>query len=117
VSGKVYIMGKGKPDLLHGTLDLLILRSLSVSPMHGWGISKHIQLISEDVLEVNQGSLYPALYRLEDRGWIKAEWGTTDTGRRAKIYGLTKVGKKQLAEEASHWEAFTLAVNRVLGTA
>ena len=110
-------MGKGKPDLLHGTLDLLILRSLSANPMHGWGISKYIQQISEEVLEVNQGSLYPALYRLEDRGWISAEWGTTDTGRRAKIYSLTKIGKKQLATEESHWEAFSLAVSRVLGTA
>ena len=110
-------MGKGKPDLLHGTLDLLILRSLSVNPMHGWAISKHIQQISEDVLEVNQGSLYPALYRLEDRGWVGAEWGTTDTGRRAKIYSLTKRGRKQLATEESQWEAFSLAVNRILGTA
>ena len=110
-------MGKGKPDLLHGTLDLLILRSLSVTPMHGWGISKHIQQISQDTLEVNQGSLYPALYRLEGHGWIAAEWGTTGTGRRAKIYALTKHGRKQLVTEESHWEAFSLAVNRVLGTA
>jgi PadR family transcriptional regulator PadR len=110
-------MGKGKPDLLHGTLDLLILRSLSANPMHGWAISKHIHQISKDVLEVNQGSLYPALYRLEDRGWISAEWGTTDTGRRAKIYSITRHGRKQLAAEESHWEAFSLAVNRVLGTA
>jgi PadR family transcriptional regulator PadR len=110
-------MGKGKPDLLHGTLDLLILRSLSLTPMHGWAISKHIQLTSEDVLEVNQGSLYPALYRLEDRGWISAEWGTTETGRRAKIYSLTRHGQKQLAKEESQWAAFSMAVNRILGTA
>lgn len=110
-------MGKGKPDLLHGTLDLLILRSLSVNSMHGWAISKHIQQISENVLEVNQGSLYPALYRLEDRGWISAEWGTTDTGRRAKIYALTRQGRRQLAKEESHWASFSQAVNRVLGTA
>jgi PadR family transcriptional regulator PadR len=110
-------MGKGKPDLLHGTLDLLILRSLSVNPMHGWAISKHIQQISEEVLAVNQGSLYPALYRLEDRGWITAEWGITDTGRRAKIYSLTGKGRKQLAQEETQWAAFSLAVNRVLGTA
>ena len=109
-------MGKGKPDLLHGTLDLLILRSLSVNSMHGWAISKHIQQISESVLEVNQGSLYPALYRLEDRGWISAQWGITDTGRRAKIYALTRQGRKQLAKEESHWASFSLAVNRVLGT-
>lgn len=110
-------MGKGKPDLLHGTLDLLILRSLSQGDMHGWGISKHIQSISERVLEVNQGSLYPALYRLEDRGWIAAQWGVTGTGRKAKIYRLTKAGRKQLAQEESNWAAFSLAVNRVLGTA
>lgn len=110
-------MGKGKPDLLHGTLDLLILRSLSASPMHGWAISKHIQQISEAVLEVNQGSLYPALYRLEDRGWISAEWGITETGRRAKIYSLTRQGRSRLSEETSQWEAFSSAVNRILGTA
>jgi transcriptional regulator len=110
-------MGKGKPDLLHGTLDLLILRSLSVNPMHGWAISKHIRALSEDVLEVNQGSLYPALYRLEARGWLEAEWGVTATGRRAKVYSLTRSGKKRLAQEESHWEAFAMAVSRVLGTA
>jgi len=110
-------MGKGKPDLLHGTLDLLILRSLGMSRMHGWAISKHIQAISEDVLEVNQGSLYPALYRLEGRGWITADWEVTATGRRAKVYTLTRSGRKQLAQEESQWEAFSLAVNRVLGTA
>lgn len=110
-------MGKGKPDHLHGALDLLILRSLSVSSMHGWGISKHIQQISEGFLAVNQGSLYPALYRLEDRGWIRAEWGLAPTGRRAKIYHLTRKGARQLAQEESEWAAFSLAVNRVLGTA
>jgi len=110
-------MGKGKPDLLHGTLDLLILRSLDTSRMHGWAISKHIQAMSEDVLEVNQGSLYPALYRLEGRGWITAGWEVTSTGRRAKVYTLTRSGRKQLVQEESHWEAFSLAVNRVLGTA
>ena len=109
-------MGKGKPDLLHGTLDLLILRSLDKSPMHGWAISKHIHALSEDVLEVNQGSLYPALYRLESRGWIVAGWEVTSTGRRAKVYTLTSIGRKQLTQEESHWEAFSLAVNRVLGT-
>lgn len=110
-------MAKRKPDLLHGTLDLLVLRSLDTSPMHGWAISKHIQGISESVLEVNQGSLYPALYRLEGRGWIKAEWEVTSTGRKAKVYSLTSAGKRQLAQEESHWAAFSLAVNRVLGTA
>ena len=80
-------MAKGKPDLLHGTLDLLILRSLDRIPMHGWAISKHIQALSEEVLEVNQGSLYPALYRLEGRGWIAATWEVTSTGRRARGLG------------------------------
>jgi transcriptional regulator len=110
-------MGKGKPEHLHGALDLLILRCLAVGPMHGWGISKLIQQISDGVLEVNQGSLYPALYRLEDQRWIKAEWGRAPTGRRAKIYDLTPAGKKQLAREESAWEAFSTAVNRVLETA
>jgi len=109
-------MAKRKPDLLHGTLDLLILRTLSASPMHGWAVSKHIQSISEDVLEVNQGSLYPALYRLEARGWIEANWEISSTGRRAKVYSLTRSGRKQLAQEESRWQVFSLAVNRVLGT-
>jgi transcriptional regulator len=108
---------KGKPELLHGTLELLILKTLAVQPMHGWAISKHIQQISQDVLEIGQGSLYPALYRLEDREWIKAKWGVADTGRRAKVYSLTPRGVKQLANEEAHWEAFSLAVSRVLGSA
>jgi transcriptional regulator len=108
-------MGKKKPDLLHGTLDLLILRSLQSTPMHGWAISKHIESMSEDVLEVNQGSLYPALYRLEGRGLISAGWEITPTGRRAKVYSLTRAGRKQLAQEESQWAAFSVAVNRVLG--
>ena len=110
-------MAKGKPDLLHGTLDLLILRSLNENPMHGWAISKHIQALSQEVLEVNQGSLYPALYRLEGRGWISGDWEVTATGRRAKVYSLTKAGRKQLAREESHWAAFSLPMNRILGTA
>lgn len=110
-------MAKRKPDLLHGTLDLLILRSLGTSPMHGWAISKHIQALSEDVLEVNQGSLYPALYRLEGRGWIEAAWEITSTGRRAKVYSLTREGKGHLQQEEARWADFSLAVNRVLGTA
>jgi transcriptional regulator len=110
-------MGKGKPEHLHGALDLLVLRCLAVGPMHGWGISKHIQQISEGVLEVNQGSLYPALYRLEDQGWLKARWGHAPTGRRAKIYDLTPSGRKQLAKEESAWVAFSAAVGRILETA
>lgn len=109
-------MRKGKPDLLHGTLELLILKTLAVQDMHGWGIAKHIQQLSHDVLEIGQGSLYPALYRLEDRGWIEAAWGVAETGRRAKFYSLTRRGARELASEEAHWEAFSLAVNRVLGS-
>ena len=110
-------MKKGRPDLLHGTLELLILKTLATRPMHGWGISKHIQQLSGNVLEIGQGSLYPALYRLEDRGWIKAKWGVAETGRRAKFYALTRLGTKQMGAEEAHWEAFSVAVNRVLGSA
>jgi transcriptional regulator len=107
-------MKKPKADLLHGTLDLLILKSLALDSMHGWAISKHIKQVSDEVLEVNQGSLYPALYRLEDRGWIESEWGTSPSGRRAKFYALTRRGRKQLAVEDAYWRDFYLAVNRVL---
>jgi PadR family transcriptional regulator PadR len=108
---------KGKPEHLHGALDLLILRSLAVQAMHGWAIAKHIQQTSEGILEVNQGSLYPALYRLEARGWIQAEWGVSPGGRKAKIYALTSRGRGELARERSQWEAFSLGVRRVMGTA
>jgi transcriptional regulator len=101
-------------DVLQGTLDLLILKALSLQPMHGWGISQRIQQISRDVLQINQGSLYPALHRLEDRGWIEAEWGTSENNRKARFYRLTAAGRKQLAREISEWERFTLAVQRVL---
>ena len=107
-------MKKARPDLLHGTLDLLIMQSLTNGPMHGWAISKQIREISEDVLEVNQGSLYPALYRLEKRGWIEASWGVSPKGRRAKFYSLQLSGTKRLAVEEEHWREFYLAVNRVL---
>ena len=107
-------MGKGKPPHLHGALDLLILRCLNLDSMHGWGVSKYIQQLSDGVLEVNQGSLYPALYRLQDQGWIRAEWGTAPSGRRAKIYHLTRSGAKQLALEESEWVAFHRAVNRIV---
>jgi transcriptional regulator len=108
-------MKKAKPDLLHGTLDLLILRMLDRGRMHGWAISKHIRQISDNVLEVNQGSLYPALYRLEKRGWIEAEWGVSPSGRRAKFYRLLPAGGRQLALEDRHWREFSAAVDRVLG--
>jgi transcriptional regulator len=108
-------MSKGRPtDLLQGTLDLLVLRTLALGPRHGWSIAKRIQEISRDALRVNQGSLYPALYRLEDRGWVAAEWGVSAEGRRAKFYRLTTVGQKQLAEEMRQWRAFSSAVELVL---
>ena len=103
-----------KSDLLQGTLDLLILRTLSGEPMHGWGISQRIQQLSKDVLQVNQGSLYPALYRLEDRAWVVAEWGTSPEGRRAKFYKLTPVGRKQVVAEQDNWRRFALAIEHVL---
>jgi transcriptional regulator len=103
-----------KADLLQGTLDLLILKTLRLEPLHGWGISKRIGQLSKDVLEVGQGSLYPALYRLEDRGLIKAEWGTSPEGRRAKFYTLTAEGRRRFAEERASWRLFSVAVEQVL---
>src|SRR6476619_5331658 len=103
-------------DVLQGTLDLLVRKALSLEPMHGWGISQRIQQISRDVLQINQGSLYPALHRLERRAWIESDWGTSENNRRAKYYQLTSLGKKQLAEERATWQRFTLAVERVLQT-
>src|ERR1700761_7203485 len=97
-------------DLPQGTLDLLILRTLSLEPLHGWGISERIQQISSDVLCVQQGSLYPALHRLERRGWIKARWGTSENNRRAKYYELSKAGRKQLETEKDSWKKLTAAV-------
>jgi len=104
-------------DRLQGTLDLLILRCLRYESAHGWGIAQQIQQISHDVLQVNQGSLYPALRRLEERGWIDAKWGTSDNNRRARFYRLTPAGRKQLTQETASWEEFVLAVSRVLQTA
>jgi PadR family transcriptional regulator, regulatory protein PadR len=105
-----------KPDLLQGTLDLLILRSLAHGPLHGWAVSKRIRLMSSEVLTVNQGSLYPALYRLEDRGWIASREGQSPDGRRIKLYRLTAQGKRQLADEIEVWRAFAAAINRVVET-
>jgi PadR family transcriptional regulator, regulatory protein PadR len=107
-------MVQSKSDLLQGTLDVLVLKTLSVEPMHGWGISQRIQQTSGDVLEVNQGSLYPALHRLEEKGWISAQWGSSDNNRRARFYSLTRAGRRQLAEETQNWERFASAVGRVL---
>jgi PadR family transcriptional regulator, regulatory protein PadR len=101
-------------DILQGTLDLLILRTLAAGPMHGWSISERIQQISEEVLHVNQGSLYPALHRLEHRGWIKAEWRTSELGRRARFYRLTASGRKQLELERENWARLTTAIGRIL---
>jgi len=103
-----------RTDLLQGTLDLLILKSLVFGPLHGWGISKWIRQISDDVLQINQGSLYPALYRLEDRDWVSAKWGISPDGRRAKFYSLTTDGRKQLTEERSEWRRFAVAVEQIL---
>jgi len=101
-------------DLLQGTLDLLILRALRAGAMHGWAVSERIQQISEDVLQVNQGSLYPALHRLEHRRWIKAEWGISELGRRARFYSLTAAGRKQLEIESANWGKLSEAIARVL---
>lgn len=102
--------------LLQGTLDLLILRTLNLGPMHGWGISQRIQQMSDDVLRVNQGSLYPALHRLETAGWISSTWGASENNRQAKFYELTRTGQKQLRAETESWLRMTEAVGKVLGS-
>jgi transcriptional regulator len=102
------------PDLLPGTLDLLILRTLQREALHGWAISERIQQISEDVLQINQGSLYPALHRLEHKGWIEAEWKVSELGRRAKYYQLTAAGRKQLTIETREWDRMQNAISRVM---
>ena len=109
-------MGTSKNDLLQGTLDLLILQILSLGEQHGWGISQRIQQVSTDVLRVNQGSLYPALHRLEDQGWIESSWGVSESNREAKFYRLTRSGQKQLRIETENWERMTAAITRVLQT-
>ena len=107
----------GKPnDLVQGTLDLLILRTIALEPKHGWAIAKRIQQMSGDVLQVQQGSLYPALHRLEQKRWIKAKWAETETGRQAKFYLLTPAGKAQLEKEAANWSRLSAAINLVLET-
>jgi PadR family transcriptional regulator, regulatory protein PadR len=107
-------MAKTKSDLLQGTLDMLILKTLALEPMHGWGVSQRIQQISSGVLNVNQGSLYPALYRLEDQGWIESEWGSSDNNRQAKYYKLTRAGRKQLDEETANWQRLSAAIEQIL---
>ncbi|MDX2151701.1 MAG: PadR family transcriptional regulator [Bryobacteraceae bacterium] len=103
-----------RSDLLQGTLDLIVLRILSLGPRHGYAIAQRINQISEESFQVNQGSLYPALLRLEQRGWVKSSWGTTDTGREAKFFELTRSGRKQLAVETENWERVKGAIGRLL---
>jgi transcriptional regulator len=105
----------GKPtDLVQGTLDLLILKTLSLEPKHGWAIAKRIQQVSKDALQVQQGSLYPALYRLEQQGWITADWRESETGRQAKFYRLTRAGRKRLEKELANWDRLSSAINLVV---
>jgi len=103
-------------DLVQGTLDLLILKTIALEPMHGWAIAQQIRQVSKDVLQVNQGALYPALHRLEEQGWIDAEWGESENNRRAKYYSLTKSGKKYLQSERENWERLSTAIGLVLKT-
>ena len=107
-------MARDQSDLLQGTLELLVLKTLSLEPMHGWGISQRIQQMSRGIFEVNQGSLYPALQRMKNKGWIESEWRVTENNRRARYYLLTPAGERQLAEERSEWERSSGAVNWVL---
>jgi PadR family transcriptional regulator PadR len=102
-------------DLLQGTLDLLILKTLALEPMHGWGVVQRIQQVSQEVLQIGQGSLYPALHRLEYKGWIQSDWGTSDNNRRAKYYSLTATGRKQLKAELATWDRLSTAIGLVLG--
>jgi PadR family transcriptional regulator, regulatory protein PadR len=110
-------MGHDQPlDMPQGTLDLLILKTIALEPQHGWAISQRIQQISSDVLRVQQGSLYPALHRLERRGWIKARWGASENNRQAKFYELTRAGRRQLETQAESWRRLTVAVGQILDT-
>jgi len=103
-------------DLLQGTLDVLVLKTLDLEPMHGWGIAQRIQQVSQSVFEVNQGSLYPALHRLEEQGLVKASWRASENNRQAKYYELTRLGRKQLSDETENWQRASGAVDRILGT-
>jgi PadR family transcriptional regulator PadR len=107
-------MNEPKSELLHGTLDLLVLQVLSSTPLHGYAIAKELQQLSNDVLQIEQGSLYPALYRMEKRGWLKSNWGISEKNRRARVYQLTRAGRSQLASESSGWKQFVGAVSKVL---
>ena len=110
-------MAKHKADLLQGTLDMLILKALSAGPMHGYGVGQRIELLAEELLKVEEGSLYPALYRLEERGWISSDWGRSENNRRARFYALTAAGRRQLGVEEENWRRLVLAVGKVMQTA
>jgi PadR family transcriptional regulator len=107
-------MTKRKPDLPQGTLDMLVLKALSLGPMHGFGVGQRIRQLAEEMLKVEEGTLYPALYRIEERGWIKSEWGASENNRRARFYKLTRAGRKQLHVEESNWEYLSVAVRKIL---
>ena len=107
-------MTKRKPDLPQGTLDMLVLKALSLGPMHGYGIGQRIRQLADDMLTVEEGTLYPALYRIEERGWIGSEWGTSENNRRARFYRLTRAGRQQLRVEESNWEYLSVAVRKIL---
>lgn len=108
-------MGESKPDVLQGTLDLMVLKTLeSMGPLHGYGIARRIEQVSKETLRLNQGTIYPALLRLQQRGWIKAEWGTSENNRRAKYYSLSRLGKKQIEEETENWERVAATMARFL---
>jgi PadR family transcriptional regulator PadR len=109
-------MAKTNSDQLHGTLDMLVLKVLAAEPLHGYGIAVRLQQLSKDVLQVEEGSLYPALYRMEARGWLSSEWAPTDTGRRARFYRLSRAGRAQLTAETESWARLTGAVQRVMGS-
>ena len=110
-------MAKQKADLLQGTLDMLILKALSAGPMHGYGVGQRIGLLAEEMLKVEEGSLYPALYRLEERGWVSSEWGTSENNRRARFYALTRQGRRRLGVEEENWRRLVLAVGKVMQAA
>lgn len=110
-------MQRNAVDVLQGSLDVIVLKTLSWQPMHGFGIARWIQRVTDDVLQVEEGSLYPSLYRMENKGWVKAEWRTTENNRQAKYYRLTAAGKRQLAQSASTWEAFAEAMGKIMAAA
>jgi len=110
-------MGEAKTDVLQGTLDLMVLKTLeALGPLHGYGIARRIEQVSENLLQLNQGTLYPALLRLQQRGWIKSEWGTSENNRKAKFYSLSPAGRRQLAVEAKNWERISGVMTRLLGS-